>query len=60
MEGLTVQPLGLAGAGLCQMGLVPCSHMGGVLSAGTLGFGGVTLLSLAEWLDSFPWGPGVD
>ena len=31
----------------------------GVLPAGTLGFGGVTLLSLAERLDSFSWGPGV-
>ena len=71
VEGVAVQPQtgsslvfwawqgrGYTGWGWCHAPTSGCSHVG-VLSAGDLGVWGVTLLSLAERLDSFSWRPGV-
>ena len=56
-DGQQPGALGLAGAGLCQMGWSHAPTWGAF--RGDLGVWGVTLLSLAERLDSVSWGPGV-
>lgn len=49
-DGQRPGALGLAGAGLCQMGLVPCSHMG-CFPQGPwgLGAGSLSLVLLSGW-----------